>query len=56
MNLLCLGLDLLVVICFIVVVGVIAALAHDKGFDSGYNEGFLDGREEANAEKEGGAK
>lgn len=44
------------VICFIVVVGVIAALAYDKGFDSGYNEGFLDGREEANAEKEGGAK
>lgn len=56
MNLLLIGLDLLMVICFIVVVGVIAAFAYDKGFDSGYNEGFLDGREEANAEKEGGAK
>ena len=44
------------VICFIVVVGIIAFLAYDKGIDAGYDEGFLDGREEANAEKEGGAK
>ena len=56
MNLLLLGLDILMVICFIVVVGVIAALAYDKGVDAGYDNGLLDGREEANAEKEGGAK